>query len=102
MLRGELLDDPHVEIDTAVRAGVAGGADDHGDAELPRREQHVLKVVRLPCEWAGRCVGPERHRADVIAPGVGGDIVRSRRDTDLEAPDAKRRKSEVAVRTTNA
>jgi len=76
------------EIDTAVRAGIAGRTDDHRDAELPRREQHLLEVVHLPCEWAGRRVGAERHRANVIAPGVGCDIVRSRRDADPEALDA--------------
>ena len=102
MLRGELLDDLHVKVDAAVRAGVAGRPDDHRDAELSRREQHLLEVVRLPRERAGRRVGTERNRADVVAPGVGRNIVRSRRDTDPEALDAKRRKSEMAVWTNDA
>ena len=96
------LDDPHVEVDAAVGAGVARRADDHRHPELARRQQHVLEIVRLPGARARRGIGPERNRADVVAAGVGRDAVRPRRDAKPEAFDADRRKTQVPVRADDA
>src|SRR6185503_2465942 len=99
VLLGELLDDAHVEIDAAVRAGVAGRTDNTRRAGGARGEQHLLEVVRLPREGTGRSVAAERDRADVVAPGVRRDVVGARSDAELEALDADRCETEVAVRT---
>ena len=102
MLRGKLADDSHVEIDAAVRAGVARRSDDHRHAEPPCREQHVLEVLRLPSERARRRVGTKRHRPDVIASRIGRDVIGLRRDASFEAFGAKRRKAKMSVRTNDA
>ena len=60
-----------------------------GTPSSPRREQHVLEIVRLPRERAGRGVGAQRHGADVVAAGIGRDVVRPRGDADPEALDAQ-------------
>src|SRR5215208_8228289 len=98
VLRRELADDLYVEIDAAVRAGVAGGPGDNRHAERARGEQHLLEVVRLPRERAGGSVAAERNRPDVVAAGVRGDVVRLGRHAELEAFDADRREAEVPVR----
>jgi hypothetical protein len=88
MLRGEVLDDLHVKVDATVRPGVAAGADDHRHAKLTRRQQHVLKVLGLPTERAGRRVRAERHRTDVVATRVGGNVIRRSSDAEPETLDA--------------
>ena len=59
----------------------------------------MLEVLGLPTEWAGRRIGAERHRADVVAAGIGGNVMGSGRDAEFETFDAKWRKPQVPVRT---
>ena len=97
MLRGKLPDDVHEEVDAAVGAGVAGRPDDHRHAQLPRGEQHVLQILGLPGERTGRGVGAERNRTDVVATGVGRDVVGTRRDAAPKALDPDGGESQVPV-----
>ena len=67
MLGRQFLDDRHIAVDAAVGAGVAGRADDHGHANASGGEQHLLEILPLPAERAGRRVGTQRHGSDVVA-----------------------------------
>ena len=78
MLLRQVANDRDIEINTAIGSGIAGGADDHRHADAAGANQHHLEIVRLPGEWAGRGVGPERHRPDIVAAGIRGDVIRSR------------------------
>ena len=75
MFLRQIADDRDVEVDAAVGSGIAGGADDHRHADAAGADQHHLQIVRLPGERAGRGVGPERHRPDIVAAGIRGDII---------------------------
>jgi hypothetical protein len=98
VLRGQLPDDPAVQVHPAVRARVPGRADDHRHPQPARSQQHLLEVVALPAFRAAGGVGAQRHRADVVAAGVGGDDVRAGVDAELEARRTQGRETEVSVR----
>jgi hypothetical protein len=102
MLLRELADDAQVQVDPAVRPGIAGRADDHRHAKLARRDEHELEVVRLPRKRARRRVGAEGNGPDVIAPGVRGDAIGTRSDAEAEALFARGREAQVPVRADDA
>ena len=80
-----------------LRAGVAGRADDHRHAEPPRRQQHLLEIVRLPGQRAGRGVGAQRHRPDIAGPELAQIRSGSDVDADIEAAGLDRREAEMPV-----
>jgi hypothetical protein len=53
---------------TGCWAGVARGADDHRHTDPARREQHLLEIVRLPRQRAGRRIRGERSRPTSSLP----------------------------------
>jgi hypothetical protein len=75
VLRRELADDLHVEVDAAVRSGVAGGADDHRHAEL--REASSICSRSCVCQASGlvEVSLPSGIGPDVVAAGIRCDVV---------------------------
>src|SRR5690606_3868463 len=98
VLCGDVADDLHIHVDAAVRAGVAGRADQHGNADAARGEQHFLEVMLLPGARACTAVIAERHGADVVAAGVGGDEIGAGFHREAEAFGLEGREAQVAVR----
>jgi hypothetical protein len=99
MLFGETLDDAHEEVDAAPGAGVSRRPYDHRHAEFARGEQHLLEIVGLPRDGTGRDIAPQRHGPDVVAAGVGRNVIRTRRDPELETSGAYGCETQMSVGT---
>ena len=94
----DVADDRRILEHAAISPRVGCRADDHGDVEPARRQQHQLEVVPLPLLGATRLVGAQGLGADVAAPGVRDDGIGPTRHADIEAAPLDGREPEMARR----
>ncbi|MNV12912.1 hypothetical protein D3C71_1035360 [compost metagenome] len=102
MLLRQFLDDADIQVDPAVRAGVARGSDDHRHALRARGQQHLLQVVALPGFGAGGGVGAQGHGTDIVAARIGGDVIGLPTHAGLETLGTQGREAQVSIRTNNS
>jgi len=101
VLSREIADDVDKQVDSAVAAGVSGGTDDHWHAKTARRDQHRLKIVRLPLQRAGRDIRTKRSRPDITRPGISADQVRFAVTAFTKAAGFDWRETEMSVWANN-
>jgi len=101
VLSREIPDDADKQVDPAVAAGVPGGTDNHWHAKAARRDQHRLKIVRLPLQRAGRDIRTKRSRPDITRPRISTDEVRFAVAADTKAAGFDRRETEMSVWANN-